>query len=451
MIKAHFEDAAHAGTAQELDSRESPTAANRPILTINFTAGSNQQPTLNAIPDPAGILEDAATQTDQSHRHRRAARDADAHGDGYLQQPGLDSQSHRQLHEPECDRLARYTPAANRSGTAVITVTVKDDGGTANGGINTITRTFTVTVTPVNHAPTLDPIPDPAAILEDAGQQTVNLTASPPAPATTQTFPSPPQRQPNADPRTVRSPTPAPTPRARSPTRRRPIDGKRRHHRHRQGQRRHRQRRHRHRTRTFTVTVTPVNHPPRSTRSRAPPRSSKTPGSRLDQQDITRRRARIRSSSPSSARPTTPRCSPTSRRLLRQPRHDRLADLHAGRQSHRHGDDHRHGDGRRRHGQWRHRHVHPHLHRHRHAGQRRPHDQPVNDPTRDLRERRASRRSTSAASPPARGIADADHHRGQQHRADPRSHGQLHQSQFDRHADLHARGRQRLGDDHRDA
>ena len=58
----------------------------------------------------------------------------------------------------------------------MITVTVTDDGGTANGGINTFIRTFTVTVLPVNDAPTLDAISDPAAILEDAGQQTINLT-----------------------------------------------------------------------------------------------------------------------------------------------------------------------------------------------------------------------------------------------------------------------------------
>src|SRR5206468_3006350 len=43
-----------------------------------------------------------------------------------------------------------YTPVADQSGSAVITVTVQDDGGTANGGVDTTTRTFTVTVTPVN-------------------------------------------------------------------------------------------------------------------------------------------------------------------------------------------------------------------------------------------------------------------------------------------------------------
>ena len=40
-----------------------------------------------------------------------------------------------------------YTLAPLQSGTAVIAVTVTDDGSTANGGVNTITQTFTVTVT----------------------------------------------------------------------------------------------------------------------------------------------------------------------------------------------------------------------------------------------------------------------------------------------------------------
>jgi hypothetical protein len=39
-----------------------------------------------------------------------------------------------------------FTPVAGQAGTATITVTVTDNGGTANGGVNTVTRTFTVTV-----------------------------------------------------------------------------------------------------------------------------------------------------------------------------------------------------------------------------------------------------------------------------------------------------------------
>ena len=69
-----------------------------------------------------------------------------------------------------------FLPAANRSGTAVITVKVQDNGGTANSGVDFTTRTFTVSVLPVNDHPTLDAIPDPAQIQENAAQQTLNLS-----------------------------------------------------------------------------------------------------------------------------------------------------------------------------------------------------------------------------------------------------------------------------------
>ncbi|MFM7166558.1 MAG: hypothetical protein ACKO3T_15070, partial [Planctomycetaceae bacterium] len=72
-----------------------------------------------------------------------------------------------------------FTPTANLSGTAVITVTVTDgglDGNLATTGDNlSVTKTFTVTVTPVNDTPLLDQ-PVDLTIAEDALQQTVNLT-----------------------------------------------------------------------------------------------------------------------------------------------------------------------------------------------------------------------------------------------------------------------------------
>ena len=68
-----------------------------------------------------------------------------------------------------------YTPLPNQSGSAVITVKLQDDGGTANGGIDAIIRTFTVRVDPVNDPPTLGAIADPTNILEDSTQQTINF------------------------------------------------------------------------------------------------------------------------------------------------------------------------------------------------------------------------------------------------------------------------------------
>jgi len=46
-----------------------------------------------------------------------------------------------------------FVPVPNANGSAMITVTVKDDGGTANGGVDTFVRTFIVTVNAINDAP----------------------------------------------------------------------------------------------------------------------------------------------------------------------------------------------------------------------------------------------------------------------------------------------------------
>ena len=42
-----------------------------------------------------------------------------------------------------------YTPAVGAYGTATVTLTVTDDGGTANGGADTATATFTITLVPL--------------------------------------------------------------------------------------------------------------------------------------------------------------------------------------------------------------------------------------------------------------------------------------------------------------
>ena len=56
------------------------------------------------------------------------------------------------------DGTLTYTPAANASGVTNVTVTPRDDGGTANGGVDTgAAASLTVTVAPVNDAPTFTP------------------------------------------------------------------------------------------------------------------------------------------------------------------------------------------------------------------------------------------------------------------------------------------------------
>ena len=54
------------------------------------------------------------------------------------------------------DGTLTYTPAKDANGSATVSVKATDDGGTANGGVNTsAAKTFTITVNPVNDAPTV--------------------------------------------------------------------------------------------------------------------------------------------------------------------------------------------------------------------------------------------------------------------------------------------------------
>jgi CSLREA domain-containing protein len=77
-----------------------------------------------------------------------------------------------------------YTLAANRWGVATVTVRLKDDGGTANGGQDTsVAQTFTITVTELNDAPSFTKGAD-QTVTEDAGFQFIspwatNLSAGP--------------------------------------------------------------------------------------------------------------------------------------------------------------------------------------------------------------------------------------------------------------------------------
>jgi hypothetical protein len=80
--------------------------------------------------------------------------------------------------------ILTYTPAANANGSAIVTVTVKDNGGTANGGIDATTKMLTITVTAVNDAPSFTKGANQTT-LEDAGAQTVTgwatfISAGPP-------------------------------------------------------------------------------------------------------------------------------------------------------------------------------------------------------------------------------------------------------------------------------
>ena len=71
-----------------------------------------------------------------------------------------------------------YTPAPNAHGEAIVTIVLKDNGGTANGGEDTTTeQSFTISITPRNDVPTFTKGAN-QTVNEDSGFQFVNNWAT---------------------------------------------------------------------------------------------------------------------------------------------------------------------------------------------------------------------------------------------------------------------------------
>jgi HD-GYP domain-containing protein (c-di-GMP phosphodiesterase class II) len=76
------------------------------------------------------------------------------------------------------DGTLTFTPAPDAHGTTHVTVSAQDDGGTANGGHDTSTpQSFTITLAPVNDAPSFVSGPD-ETVPEDAGPQALTAWAT---------------------------------------------------------------------------------------------------------------------------------------------------------------------------------------------------------------------------------------------------------------------------------
>jgi gliding motility-associated-like protein len=99
----------------------------------------NQAPTLNAINDET-VCPDA-----QEHTIQLTGASATEPGQTYgftviTDKPNFDKLS------VSATGVITYQLKASATGTAAVTVTIKDNGGTANGGIDTLRRTFNITV-----------------------------------------------------------------------------------------------------------------------------------------------------------------------------------------------------------------------------------------------------------------------------------------------------------------
>lgn len=147
------------------------------VTTIFF----NDAPTIGSITNPGAIPEDSGQQTLNLNSISAGGGESQplkvtavSNNPGLIPNPAVTYTS------PGSTGSLTYTPIPNQFGVAVITVTVEDGGYDQNilttADNATTTKQVTVVVNPVNDAPTINPISNPPAILEDAGSQQLTLT-----------------------------------------------------------------------------------------------------------------------------------------------------------------------------------------------------------------------------------------------------------------------------------
>jgi hypothetical protein len=158
------------------------------VHTVTLTVTSVNDPPVFTPGGHQTVLEDAGPQVVSAWASGISAGPADEAGQGLSFEvtgntnPGLFSLL------PQIDPATgdlRYTPAPDANGSATLTVRLRDDGGTVDGGQDvSASHTITLTVLPVNDAPSFSPGKN-QVVLEDAGPQVVagwagNITVGPP-------------------------------------------------------------------------------------------------------------------------------------------------------------------------------------------------------------------------------------------------------------------------------
>jgi len=149
------------------------TASDSFLLVVNAV---NDQPTLDPIGNVT-ISEDSAAQTvnvsgisagPANENNQTITVTASSSDTALIPPPTVNYSS------PNPTGTLTFAPVADAYGTATITVTAQDNGGTVNAGVDRITRAFTVTVNPLPPRPAdISPIAGP-----DIGGQEVTITGT---------------------------------------------------------------------------------------------------------------------------------------------------------------------------------------------------------------------------------------------------------------------------------
>jgi VCBS repeat-containing protein len=127
--------------------------------TVVTVAGATNPAVPTQLTGPAGpdqsVLEDAGPQAVAAIAARSTAGPLDEAAQALAYQVSTDNPAlfaAAPALAPNGDLT--YTPAPDATGSATVTVVLRDDGGTADGGVDTSApQSFTITVTPINDAP----------------------------------------------------------------------------------------------------------------------------------------------------------------------------------------------------------------------------------------------------------------------------------------------------------
>lgn len=165
---------------------DSGTAEFTRTFTINVAA-INDAPTLNAISN-VSVQEDAAQQSIALAGITAGPSETQTLTvTASTDKPELFDVFEVLFASPQPTGTLNIHPKANVSGTATVTVTITDNGSTGAPNVNTVSKVFTFDITPVNDAPTLDPVNN-VTINEDAAQQSIPLSGISAGPSETQTL-----------------------------------------------------------------------------------------------------------------------------------------------------------------------------------------------------------------------------------------------------------------------